>query len=247
MARRRFFVDAIDQGRAELRGEDARHLARVLRAEAGQRFEISDNQALYLAEIEEVRKDRVTFQVVQPLDSAELAPRATLLVSLIKFERFEWMVEKATELGVWSIVPVNAARSERGLLTAAGKRVERWKRIARESSQQSRRARLPNIEPPQDLAAVLHRPAEYRYLLEERRGARAVLQAIPEPAHRRAHDTICLLAGPEGGWTGPERVQLSSAGWIPVSLGPRILRTETSAIAALAVLASAWLVGVQLE
>jgi 16S rRNA (uracil1498-N3)-methyltransferase len=147
MARRRFFVEAVRNERTEVSGETAQHLRRVLRVEAGQRFEISDNQSVYLAEVEGFQKDRVLFRVIERLEAEAPPVRVILLASLIKFDRFEWIVEKATELGVEAIVPVEAERSEKGLAKAAAKRVERWRRIALESSQQSRRSRLPEIEP----------------------------------------------------------------------------------------------------
>src|SRR6266849_6284400 len=121
MARRRFFVETIRDGAAELTGEDAQHLARVLRAEVGQRFELSDNRAAWLAEIREIRKDRISFQVLELVESAEAPVNALLIASLIKFDRFEWMVEKGTELGVAAILPAAADRSEKGLLEAARK------------------------------------------------------------------------------------------------------------------------------
>ena len=148
MARRRFLVEHIRDNTAELRGEDARHLARVLRAEPGQQYEIADGAGVYLAEIAAVEKDRVVFRVIEALDTPPPPVRLTLCAALIKFDRFEWLVEKATELGVAAIVPVNAARSEKGLVEAARKRAERWRRIAHESSQQARRLSPPEIGEP---------------------------------------------------------------------------------------------------
>src|SRR5947209_1145971 len=140
MARRRFFVDEIRRGHAHVVGENAQHLVRVLRVEAGQRYEISDNRNVYLAEIETARKENVVFRTLERLPPSPSSARFELYAALIKFDRFEWIVEKATELGVTEIVPIEAARSERGLEKAAAKRVERWRRIALEASQQSRRA-----------------------------------------------------------------------------------------------------------
>src|SRR5215471_18178546 len=141
--RRRFFVDEVRNGRAEIAGDDARHLTRVLRVAPGQRYEISDNRDVYLAEIESARKERVLFRTLEKLAAPEPALRVTLCAALIKFDRFEWTIEKATELGVARIVPVIAVRTEKGLDRAAHKRIERWRRIALEASQQARRARLP--------------------------------------------------------------------------------------------------------
>ena len=147
MARRRFFVESILGGTAELRGEEARHLTRVLRVETGQRFEISDNRTAWLAEVSEARGDRVVFRVIEPVESPAAPVRITLIAAIVKFDRFEWIVEKATELGVERILPMEAARTEKGLLDASQKRAERWRRIARESSQQARRATVPEILP----------------------------------------------------------------------------------------------------
>jgi 16S rRNA (uracil1498-N3)-methyltransferase len=238
VARRRFFVDSIRQGAAELRGDEARHLTRVLRVEPGQRFEISDNGSVFLAEIAEARGDRVVFRAIEPIDSAAPALQVTVCAALIKFDRFEWIIEKATELGAESIQPFEAARTEKGLFEASRKRSERWERIARESSQQSRRARLPRI-----LAAVRFRDAlaveaDYRYLLDEAE-APPLWRLLPE--RRQQSDTAAVLLGPEGGWIETEREAAASAGWQGASLAPQILRSETAAVAALGILMNAWL------
>jgi 16S rRNA (uracil1498-N3)-methyltransferase len=235
LARRRFFVEEIRQGLAELRGDEARHLTRVLRVEPGQKFEVSDNQQAYLAEVLEARGERVSFRVLEPLASAVVPVRITLCAALIKFDRFEWIVEKATELGVESILPVECTRSERGLFDASRKRTERWERIARESAQQSRRVRLPEILPAVKFAAALKREAGHRFFLEENT-APPLLHEIPE----ERQDTVALLLGPEGGWTDPEREAAHAAGWSPVSLGTQVLRAETAACAGVAGFMAAW-------
>jgi 16S rRNA (uracil1498-N3)-methyltransferase len=139
LARRRFFVDQVRKGQAEITGENAHHLTRVLRVEVGQKFEITDNQRAWLASVETARKDLVRFNVIEEIAAGPELPSLTLYLALIKFERFEWAVEKATELGVTRIVPVETNRSEHGLFAGAQKRAERWRRISRESSEQSRR------------------------------------------------------------------------------------------------------------
>src|SRR6185437_2077019 len=150
--RRRFFVDQVRNGHAAIEGEDARHLTRVLRVEPGQRYEISDNRNVYLAEIVTAHKESVIFQTLEQLGAPELPVRIVLCAALIKFDHFEWIVEKATELGVAEIIPVEAARSDKGLDRAAVKRVDRWRKIALEASQQSRRARLPEVSEPVSFA-----------------------------------------------------------------------------------------------
>ena len=238
MARRRFFVDEIRRGAAELTGTDAEHLVRVLRVEPGQVFELSDNHDLYLAEIELARKSNVTFRVLEKLPAPEAKAEFVLAPALFKFDRFEWLLEKATELGVSAVHPFEAVRTERGLAQAAVKRRSRWEKIGLESSQQSRRAHLPRIEPVVRLGKILEIEAPVRLLLDEDSSAPPILQVLP--TERKTTERIVLLLGPEGGWTQDERDRALRAGWIACSLGPTVLRAETAGIAALAVLRAAW-------
>ena len=147
-------------------------------------------------------------------------------------------MEKATELGVTRIVPVEANRSEQGLFAGGQKRAERWKRIAREASEQSRRLRVPEVSAPTRLNEALKDASTHRCWLDEQPGAKPLLDAFQlHPGHSTA-----LLIGPEGGWIDLERLQFGAAGWTAVSLGPSILRAETAVCAALSVLSQMWLV-----
>ncbi len=238
MARRRFFVPEIRRGAAELTGADAEHLFRVLRVEPGQRFEISDNQNVYLAEVETARKSVIEFRIVETVEPRPAQPPVTLLPALFKFDHFEWMIEKATELGVSTIQPVEAVRTERGLAQASAKRLARWERIALEASQQSRRDRLPRIEPAVRLAKCLDLAADIRLLLDESPDAPPILPCL-QKEERTFHTHVALLLGPEGGWTSEEREEALLAGWQPCSLGSNVLRAETAAIAALSII-RAW-------
>jgi 16S rRNA (uracil1498-N3)-methyltransferase len=206
-------------------------LTRVLRVEAGQKYEISDNRRVWLAEVRVTRKNVVKFTVLEELAAGDEPAETTLYLALIKFERFEWAVEKATELGVTRVVPVQAQRSERGLEEGARKRVERWRRIAQEASEQSRRLRPPSIDAPARLPDALADTAEHRIWLDERPGAPAMLQAFP----LGTGGTVSLAVGPEGGWSDAEREQFRAASWSGTSLGPSVLRSETAVCAALAV------------
>lgn len=237
MARRRFFVDQIRNGKAEITGENAHHLTRVLRVEAGQKFEISDNRRAWLASIETARKDLVRFGIIEEIAPGPEFPQITLYLALIKFDRFEWAVEKATELGVARIVPFEANRTEQGLPMGAHKRVERWRRIAREASEQSRRLREPEIAAPGRLAEAVRDSSTHRVWLDEEPGAPLLMSAF-SPRHG---DSAALLIGPEGGWTDAERQQFAAEGWVRASLGPSILRSETAACASLAVLMQMWM------
>ncbi len=234
MARRLFYVDEITGRSAYLRGETAQHLRKVLRAERGQKYEVSDGASLWLAEIEDFGKDMVQFSLLEAIEAVVPPARVHLYAALIKFDHFEWILEKATELGVERITPVYSLRVEKGLDQAALKRMERWRRILLESGQQARRLSPPALDEPVKLAAALAAENPLRLWLEEARGARPILEALPPSMPEAA-----LLCGPEGGWDDRERAEANAAGWTAISLGPQVLRAETAALAALSVL-SAW-------
>ncbi|MCC7497832.1 MAG: 16S rRNA (uracil(1498)-N(3))-methyltransferase [Bryobacterales bacterium] len=236
MARRLFFVPEFRRGMAELRGEEAHHLTRVLRVEKGQKYELSDNRSVWLAEVETARKESISFRLIEPVERPALPVRIVLYMALIKFERLEWAIEKATELGVEAIVPVGTSRSEDGLEKAAQKRLERWRKVAFEASQQSRRAHLARVEEPIKFAAALTSDANLRFFADETGGTPL---ANTWPPGRKQGTSIALLIGPEGGWTEAERQGAREAGWTPVTLGPFVLRAETAALAALAIAGSA--------
>ena len=228
MARRRFFVDQVHDGSAAISGDEAHHLVRVLRVEPGQKFEISDASAVWLAEVETARKGEVRFRVLEELPPAAEMPEIVLYLALIKFDRFEWAVEKATELGAVRIVPVETARTDQGLFQGAAKRVERWRRVAQEASEQSRRLAPPRIMDPLKLAAVYGEAPAHRFVLDEQPGAPLLVRLVTAAP-------VAVFIGPEGGWTDTERALLRSSGWVAASLGPLILRAETAVCAALAV------------
>lgn len=228
----------VRRGVAELTGDEAEHLVRVLRAEVGQVYEISDNETLYLAEVEIARKSQVTFKVLEELPPPTAEAEIVLIAALIKFDRFEWIVEKATELGVSEIRPFEATRSERGLAQAAIKRSTRWEKIAQEASQQARRARLPLIAPSVSFRNALNVEGNVKLLLDETSGVPAIWKCFPET--RSAADRIALLLGPEGGWTEEERASAQLNGWKSCSLGATVLRAETAATAGIAIVRAAW-------
>lgn len=220
-------------------GETAEHLGRVLRAEPGQLYELSDGEKVWLARIEEVRvpkrgESRIDFMLLEPIAAQEPRLALRVLISIIKFERFEWCLEKATELGANEIVPLAAARSDKPLIDAAPKRKARWQKILMESAQQTRRLRPPTIgEIARPEAAFSGANADYKILFSERSDA-PMLREIVRPAVDLASATLAI--GPEGGWTDEEIAAARASGFAEASLGQNILRTETAVIAAMSVM-----------
>ena len=221
-----------------MRGEAAHHLGRVLRAESGQLYELSDGQCVWLARTESVGRDEVRFSLVESLPAPVAAVRIELLLAIVKFDRFEWALEKATELGVEEITPLAAERSEKGLIAAAGKRAERWKRILAESAQQARRLRIPGLMDAAKPCDGFHASsAPLKLLLSERAGARPLREVLePVASARRSSDVarVAVAIGPEGGWTEAEFSSGVACGFVEVALGANILRTETAVCATLA-------------
>ena len=234
MARRRFFVDRIHNGHAAILGDEAHHLVRVLRVEAGQKFEISDTHRVWLGEVESARKSEVRFTLLEEVAAGAALPEVVLCLAIVKFDRFEWAVEKATELGVSRIIPVETMRTDQGLFEGAAKRVDRWRRIAHEAAEQSRRLAPPEIADPIRFANVSAPASRFlpasRFILDERPGAPMLVKVLTTAP-------VALFIGPEGGWTEAERVTLNNSGWVAASLGRLILRAETAVCAALSVAA----------
>jgi 16S rRNA (uracil1498-N3)-methyltransferase len=237
MTRRRFIADTWTTTTATLTGDQAAHLARVLRAVPGQIYDIVAKGFLHRAEITEVNENQVHFKLHEELQSDAALP-LHLLLAVFKFDHMEWAIEKATELGIARITPILARRTEKHLAQSALKRSERWRRIALEASKQSRRTDIPDIIDPTPLKQALeHEKSPTRILLSETEQATTLTEALKNSNT----GTHAIAIGPEGGWT-PEEISLfTQYQWQPVTLGPRILRAETAAIAAIAI-ASAHLI-----
>lgn len=214
-----------------MEGEAAHHLGRVLRAQTGQLYELSDGERVWLGRIEKVGRDRVEFALLEELRAHQPSLEITLLLAVVKFDAFEWAIEKATELGVSTIVPLAAARSEKGLLAAATKRADRWWKILVEASEQSRRVRVPVLAEVTKPENAFSSPEDCLcMMLSERTDARPMRSVLEGQRASKAK----LAIGPEGGWTDAEFEAARSGGFQEASLGRLILRTETAVIAALA-------------
>jgi 16S rRNA (uracil1498-N3)-methyltransferase len=233
MTRRRWIADEVSGNTAALTGEHADHLIRVLRARVGQEFDIGTGPAVRRGRIVTINEGRVAFELGEEIPAAAAA-NVTLLLAIFKFDRMEWAIEKCTELGVSRIVPVIARRTDAHLTSAAVKRTERWRRIAIHASEQSRRAAPPEIGSPLKLHDAARLPGTLRIVLAESEQQ----TQLPDLLASTVEGEILLAIGPEGGWADEELHLFQNAGWISASVGPTILRAETAAIAATAVVVS---------
>jgi 16S rRNA (uracil1498-N3)-methyltransferase len=248
MTRRRWIADEVSLNRAALTGDHADHLVRVLRARIGQEFDIATGSTVRRGRIALLTSSRVEFELEEEIP-AKSSIEITLILSIFKFDRMEWAIEKCTEFGVSHIVPVIASRTDSHLAAACVKRRERWQRIVTQAAEQSRRSNPPQIAQPAKLSGVLDFASSMRIVLSENEKhvlIKDVLLGIADPTSASAASknrtqsahSIALAIGPEGGWTENELQAFLDAGWISASLGNTILRAETAAIAATAIISA---------
>jgi 16S rRNA (uracil1498-N3)-methyltransferase len=229
MSRRRWIADRVAGDRASLTGGNADHLARVLRARPGQQFEIVAQGVVWIGTVLSASPEQVEFQLGHPAPIIPL-PEVWIFLSIFKFDRLEWAVEKLTELGVTRILPMVSRRTEPRLAKAAEKRVERWRKLALEAAQQARRASPPEILSPASLQQAMAAASGCKIVLSEAEQTESLKSALDH-----CHPPISLAFGPEGGWTEDELGIFQHHGWRPVTLGQTILRAETATIAAVAI------------
>ena len=232
MTRRRWIADRVEGDKAWLLGPNANHLFRVLRVTPGQVFDVSAAGVPRVGTVTFASPEQVEFHLGAVIES-EALPQIAVCLSVFKFDRFEWALEKLTELGVTRIVPVIAQRTEKHLAKAAVARVERWRKLAHEASQQSRRVAPPEVAAAIALKQAIAQVQDSRIVLAENEEQLSLKAALAE-----SRPPLTLAIGPEGGWTEAEIELFASAGWKSASLGHTILRAETAAIAAVAVAAA---------
>lgn len=251
MTRRRFYAPpnsfAVDRPSVRLAADEARHLRDVLRLQRGDEIYIFDGEGKeFHCSIEDVGREFVQLDILAEVQAArpESSLELTLAVALLKGEKFDLVVQKATELGVTHILPIVTERADVRLRDEgdANKRVARWQRIAMEAAKQSGRARVPDVAAPRTLQSLLERvsvengsslTATLNVMFSERDGQRLTEAITKQEIGGRQ---ITALVGSEGGWTDEEIARARQAGWEIVTLGGRTLRAETAAIAVVALL-----------
>src|ERR1700677_15718 len=180
MTRRRWIAEHWDEATATILGAQAEHMSRVLRARPGMEADVVAGGHVFHAEVAAGSTNEVRFNLIAEVQADPALP-VTLVLSVYKFDRMEWALEKATELGVAAVAPVIARRTEKHLAQAAEKRAERWRRIVHEAAQQSRRSDVPLIHEPASLASRVHaESAAMRIVLAEQERTTTLRIAIEE-------------------------------------------------------------------
>jgi 16S rRNA (uracil1498-N3)-methyltransferase len=233
----RYFVtkDQLDvaKGRASITGDDVNHITRVLRMGPNDRVIVSDGEGTScIIELDLFTETKIEGRIIQTLEDQEPKVKITLVQGLPKGDKMDLITQKCTEIGIASIVPVDTTRSIVKYDEKKRMKVyERWSRIAKEAAEQAQRGTIPTVVPPMPLRQWLQIREPFDLLLvpyesETRLSIKHVLRA--NPAARR----ICVAIGPEGGWDEQEIQLFAQHNGIMVTLGPRILRTETAGLVA---------------
>ena len=227
----KFFVphENIGDDRAYIRGGDANHIARVLRARVGEQLVICDGAGSdYICEISDISTEEINLSIIEktPCD-AEPDVKITLFMALPKSDKMEYVIQKAVELGVYEIIPFSASRCVVKLDSKSGeKKTERWQKIAHSAAKQSGRGIIPKVSAPITFGELVKKATDFElplfcYECEEENSLKKVLSD-------KNFEKICVVVGPEGGFDRAEVEQAQESGFISVSLGKRILRCETA-------------------
>ncbi len=232
----RYFIhsDQLDHNMITIVGDDVHHIKRVMRFQQGTRITCVDGKGHdYLVEILTITKEAVHCKILKIMPSkGEPNLQISLAQALPKGDKWEWILQKGTELGVTQFYPFTSERTVVKVHPGkVGKKLQRWQRIVKEAAEQAQRGRIPEIHPPMTWDALLSRiqQQENVWIAYEKRGES--LRTCLE--QRRAQQQVLLIIGPEGGFSASEIDEAEKAGAVPVTLGPRILRTETASLVGL--------------
>ncbi|UCE42776.1 MAG: 16S rRNA (uracil(1498)-N(3))-methyltransferase [Candidatus Aminicenantes bacterium] len=245
MTTHRFYIKGKPQESASifLEGEEHHHLSKVARIKSGEHvwvFDDSGNQ--YKACVEEIGKSRTRLIILETEQKQRPKVRITLAQVLLKTKNMDLVIQKATELGTHSLVPVISDRTIAKIEGKQDKKIERWKRIAIEASKQCGRSTVPEILLPVSLKTFIHKKENAKKLFLSERGGESLREILMYPLTEKIQipESIILLVGPEGGWTENEEQDIMDSNYDAVSLGSLTLRSETAAIISLAMVSHFW-------
>lgn len=243
MTANQFYVPRIAPAgsRLALEGEEHRHLAKAARVRPGDVVRLFDaREGRCLARVDAVGEERTELVVLEVEGPETVRAGVVLAACLIEAKKLEIILEKAAELGCTDFIPVVSARSLRPPADRTDRKLERWRRIVRETVKQCKGVRLTAVHPPRALKTLLQAPPPGLRLFLSEHGGRPLKEVVAGPEAKTPPSSVVLLVGPKGGWTGGEERDVRAAGFEAVSLGRRVLRAETAALAAAAVVVHFW-------
>jgi len=220
----RYFVKLKDNDKFILNEEDSHHIINVMRMNLEDKIEIIYDNELYIGEIIELSKN-AKCKIIEKIENKERKkPKVVIAQALVKEQKMDYILQKSCELGVYEIIPINTERSIIRL-NNDNKKIERWNKILKEASEQSKRIDIPKLDKILNLSDLKRLDFKGKYicsLQKERKSLKSILSKTD------ISDTIIFVIGPEGGFSDKEEEYLCSCGYTKVSLGDNVLRTETA-------------------
>lgn len=229
----RYFVDNIEKNVFTLNNDDSYHLVTVMRAKEKELVEIIYNEETYICMIDEIIPVVKCSIIEKKERKNNTIPRITIAQSLVKEQKMDYVLQKSTELGVDKIIPLKVKRSIIKLDKNDNKKIDRWQKIVHEASEQSKRISIPKVENISDINDLIHLNYDYKILCSVNELSTTLKKGLQ---NINKSDTILIVIGPEGGFDPSEEELLINNGFISVSLGSRVLRTETASSFVLSVI-----------
>ena len=229
----RYFVDTKDN-EFNLSNDDSYHIIKVMRNKIGEKIEVVIDKKVYICEIVDMSNNVVTVQKKEEIyNDSELPCEVIIVQSLVKEQKMDYILQKSCELGVSKIIPLNTIRSIVKLDKKEIKKIDRWHKILKEASEQSKRVVIPTIEEISNIKDLTNISADYKILCTVNEMSTTIKRVLSNDLKGAK---IVLVIGPEGGFTDEEEKILIDSGYIPTSFGSRVLRTETASLYALSII-----------
>lgn len=229
----RYFAKEIVNNTFELSKDDTYHIIKVMRMNLKDKIEVVFNEKEYICEIIELEKN-VKCKIINELEKKERKiPKVTIAQSLVKEQKMDYILQKATELGIHEIIPTKTERSIVKLDTKESKKIERWNKVLKEASEQSKRHDIPILTRVLDINELIDLPYDYKLICSVNENTKTIKSILSKV---NIDDTILLVIGPEGGLSLSEEEKLIKSGFISITFGDNVLRTETASLFALSVI-----------
>ena len=229
----RYFSNELNNNKFILSSDDSYHIKKVMRMNLRDKIEIVCNEKLYVCEIENLDNLVCASVIEEKFDYNEMDVKVIICQSLVNEQKMDLILQKGTELGAYEFYPYKAVNSVIKENNKSEKKIVRWQKIVKEASEQSKRNIIPKVNKPIGINELIKIPASLKLICTVNEVTKSIKRELQE---HKNYDTIIIVVGPEGGFTKQEEAKFIENGFIPISLGKRVLRTETASLAVLSMI-----------